>query len=49
MFSHPDPEALVVGAGPVGLVTALFLQQQGVRVGVDLIVSISEGFPQARA
>ena len=27
MFRHPDPEVLVVGAGPVGLVTALFLRQ----------------------
>ena len=34
MFSHPDPEVLVVGAGPVGLVTALFLQQHGVRVAI---------------
>src|SRR4029453_1641511 len=34
MFSHPDPEVLVVGAGPVGLVTALFLQQHGVRVEI---------------
>jgi 3-(3-hydroxy-phenyl)propionate hydroxylase len=34
MFRHPDPEVLVVGAGPVGLVTALFLQQHGVRVEV---------------
>ena len=34
MFHHTDPEVLVVGAGPVGLVTALFLQQQGVRVEV---------------
>ena len=25
MFRHPDPEVLVVGAGPVGLVAALFL------------------------
>ena len=33
MFSHSDPEVLVVGAGPVGLVAALFLQQHGVRVG----------------
>jgi 2-polyprenyl-6-methoxyphenol hydroxylase-like FAD-dependent oxidoreductase len=32
MFRHPDPEVLVVGAGPVGLVATLFLQQQGVRV-----------------
>lgn len=34
MFSHSDPEVLVVGAGPVGLVAALFLQQHGVRVEV---------------
>lgn len=34
MFRHPDPEVLVVGAGPVGLVAALFLQQDGVRVEV---------------
>ena len=34
MFRHPDPEVLVVGAGPVGLVSALFLQQHGVRVEV---------------
>jgi 2-polyprenyl-6-methoxyphenol hydroxylase-like FAD-dependent oxidoreductase len=34
MFRQPDPEVLVVGAGPVGLVAALFLQQQGVRVAV---------------
>ena len=34
MFSHPDPEVLVVGAGPVGLVAALFLQQHGVRVDI---------------
>jgi 2-polyprenyl-6-methoxyphenol hydroxylase-like FAD-dependent oxidoreductase len=34
MFSHPDPEVLVVGAGPVGLVTALFLQHYGVRVEI---------------
>jgi 2-polyprenyl-6-methoxyphenol hydroxylase-like FAD-dependent oxidoreductase len=34
MFSHPDPEVLVVGAGPVGLVAALFLQQYGVRVKI---------------
>jgi 3-(3-hydroxy-phenyl)propionate hydroxylase len=33
MFGHPDPEVLVVGAGPVGLVAALFLQH-GVRVEV---------------
>src|SRR3970282_2736832 len=31
---HPEPEVLVVGAGPVGLVAALFLQQQGVRVEI---------------
>src|SRR4030095_10735789 len=34
MFRHPDPEVLVVGAGPVGLVAALFLQQYGVNVEV---------------
>jgi 2-polyprenyl-6-methoxyphenol hydroxylase-like FAD-dependent oxidoreductase len=34
MFNHPDPEVLVVGAGPVGLVAALFLQQHGVRVEI---------------
>jgi 2-polyprenyl-6-methoxyphenol hydroxylase-like FAD-dependent oxidoreductase len=34
MFRHPDPEVLVVGAGPVGLAAALFLQQHGVRVQV---------------
>ena len=34
MFRHPDPEVLVVGAGPVGLVAALFLQQYGVRVEI---------------
>jgi 2-polyprenyl-6-methoxyphenol hydroxylase-like FAD-dependent oxidoreductase len=34
MFSHPDPEVLVVGAGPVGLVAALFLQRRGVRVEI---------------
>lgn len=34
MFRHPDPEVLVVGAGPVGLVTALFLQHFGVRVDI---------------
>jgi 2-polyprenyl-6-methoxyphenol hydroxylase-like FAD-dependent oxidoreductase len=34
MFRHPDPEVLVVGAGPVGLVAALSLQQHGVRVEV---------------
>ncbi len=34
MFRQPNPEVLVVGAGPVGLVAALFLQQNGVRVEV---------------
>jgi len=34
MFRRPDPEVLVVGAGPVGLVAALFLQQHGVRVDI---------------
>ena len=34
MFSHPDPEVLVVGAGPVGLVSALFLQRHGIRVEI---------------
>jgi 2-polyprenyl-6-methoxyphenol hydroxylase-like FAD-dependent oxidoreductase len=34
MFHHPDPEVLVVGAGPVGLAAALFLQQGGVRVQI---------------
>ena len=34
MFSHPDPEVLVVGAGPVGLAAALFLQQDGMRVEI---------------
>jgi 2-polyprenyl-6-methoxyphenol hydroxylase-like FAD-dependent oxidoreductase len=34
MFRHRDPEVLVVGAGPVGLVAALFLQQHGVRVEI---------------
>jgi 2-polyprenyl-6-methoxyphenol hydroxylase-like FAD-dependent oxidoreductase len=34
MFRHPDPEVLVVGAGPVGLVAALFLRQHGIRVEV---------------
>ena len=36
MFHHhnPDPEVLVVGAGPVGLVAALFLQQNGGRVQI---------------
>jgi 2-polyprenyl-6-methoxyphenol hydroxylase-like FAD-dependent oxidoreductase len=35
MFRHPDPEVLVVGAGPVGLVAALFLHQYG--VGVEIV------------
>ena len=34
MFRHPQPEVLIVGAGPVGLVAALFLRQHGVRVDV---------------
>lgn len=34
MFRHPDPEVLVVGAGPVGLAAALFLRQHGVRVEI---------------
>ena len=34
MFRHPDPEVLVVGAGPVGLAATLFLQQHGVGVQV---------------
>ena len=34
MFRQRDPEVLVVGAGPVGLVTALFLQQYGVAVEI---------------
>jgi 2-polyprenyl-6-methoxyphenol hydroxylase-like FAD-dependent oxidoreductase len=34
MFSHADPEVLVVGAGPVGLVAALFLRQHGIRVEI---------------
>ena len=34
MFHHPDPEVLVVGAGPVGLAAALFLREEGVHVGV---------------
>ena len=34
MFHHSDPEVLVVGAGPVGLVAALFLHQHGVRVEI---------------
>ena len=34
MFRHPDPEVLVVGAGPVGLTAALFLQRNRVRVEI---------------
>jgi len=34
MAHQRDPEVLVVGAGPVGLVAALFLQQHGVRVEI---------------
>ena len=34
MSRHTDPEVLIVGAGPVGLVAALFLQQQGMRVEI---------------
>jgi 2-polyprenyl-6-methoxyphenol hydroxylase-like FAD-dependent oxidoreductase len=34
MFRHPAPEVLVVGAGPVGLVAALSLQQYGVRAAI---------------
>src|SRR5512140_2774386 len=34
MFQHAEPEALVVGAGPVGLVAALFLQDRGMRVEI---------------
>ena len=34
MFHHHDPEVLVVGAGPVGLLAALFLQRQGIRVEI---------------
>jgi 2-polyprenyl-6-methoxyphenol hydroxylase-like FAD-dependent oxidoreductase len=34
MSRQSDPEVLVVGAGPVGLIAALFLQQYGVRVEV---------------
>ena len=34
MVRHSDPEVLVVGAGPVGLVAALFLEQYGVRVKI---------------
>jgi 2-polyprenyl-6-methoxyphenol hydroxylase-like FAD-dependent oxidoreductase len=34
MFRHPDPEVLVVGAGPVGLTAALFLHRHRVRVEI---------------
>lgn len=34
MFRHHDPDVLVVGAGPVGLVAALFLHRHGVDVEV---------------
>ena len=34
MVRHADPEVLVVGAGPVGLMAALFLQRYGVRVEI---------------
>ncbi len=34
MLRHSTPEVLVVGAGPVGLVAALFLRRHGVRVDV---------------
>lgn len=34
MFRHPDPEVLVVGAGPVGLIAALFLHRNGVRLEI---------------
>jgi 2-polyprenyl-6-methoxyphenol hydroxylase-like FAD-dependent oxidoreductase len=34
MSRRPDPEVLVVGAGPVGLAAALFLQQRDVRVDI---------------
>ena len=34
MVRHSTPEVLVVGAGPVGLVAALFLRRSGVRVDV---------------
>jgi 2-polyprenyl-6-methoxyphenol hydroxylase-like FAD-dependent oxidoreductase len=43
MFRHPDPEVLVVGAGPVGLFAALFLQQHGIRVEV---VDMDQGTTQ---
>lgn len=34
MFAHKKPEVLVVGAGPVGLFTALALSQRGVRTQI---------------
>jgi NADPH-dependent dioxygenase len=34
MFHRKEPEALVVGAGPVGLLTALLLHSRGVRVEI---------------
>jgi 2-polyprenyl-6-methoxyphenol hydroxylase-like FAD-dependent oxidoreductase len=34
MVRHADPEVLVVGAGPVGLVAALFLRQHGLNVEI---------------
>lgn len=34
MSPHSDPEVLVVGAGPVGLLATLFLAQHGVRADV---------------
>ena len=34
MFQHPEPEVLVVGAGPVGLAAALHLQDGGIRVEI---------------
>jgi 2-polyprenyl-6-methoxyphenol hydroxylase-like FAD-dependent oxidoreductase len=34
MQRHSDPEVLVVGAGPVGLAAALFLQRHGVHVEI---------------
>ena len=35
MVRHADPEVLVVGAGPVGLISALFLHHDG--VGVEFV------------
>jgi 2-polyprenyl-6-methoxyphenol hydroxylase-like FAD-dependent oxidoreductase len=34
MFHHRDPDVLVVGAGPIGLVAALLLKQNGVDVAI---------------